>query len=186
MRGLRARAGETDGSMGVDRRKIRCRSTRRIRASSSLIRTPVPNDGRVTLDDGAAQSGDLIARRLVFGVSFGLHRRQIRGDVGTQRMDFGFQLGPEFAELRLGRHSARTPYRRECREAAGERGFRVRRPWRAFIARPSERGKARAPTLRAANFSKDFQAFPKPFQTFPSFFQAFSKDFQAFSDSWRF
>ena len=62
------------------------------------------DDDRMIFDDGAAKPGDLVAellaRRLVLGVGLGLHRREVGGDVGAQRMEFG----PEIAEFGLGRH----------------------------------------------------------------------------------
>jgi hypothetical protein len=111
---------------------------------------------------GEAQSGDLIARGLVFGVGLGLHSRQVRSHVGAQRMDFGLQLG-------LGRHIGANAAKQLENEVFGFVGHQP------FMARPSDRGKTRRADASRANFSKDFQAFPSFFQTFPSFFQGFPR-----------
>jgi hypothetical protein len=51
---------------------------------------PVPDDGRVIFDQGAANADDLLA-------SFFLHSQQVGGDVGPQRVQVSLQVG-------LGRH----------------------------------------------------------------------------------
>ena len=60
------------------------------------------HDGMI-FDHGAAQSRDLVARRLarrlVLGVVPGLHGEQVGGDIRPQRMHVAFQLGAQVRHI---------------------------------------------------------------------------------------